>query len=93
MSAYVALTAEDAAILQRMPAMRTARQWMAESNDWVVMLVETRPRKYALPSDTAMRATHGLDDATRTAIAHWMRAHREAQCAAAELARAEEALA
>ncbi len=90
---YCHHTSEDLEIFRGMSPGVRAAYMLAEAGDWITTRVVIEPGREKDDLTNTYRATHGLPDQTRSAFAMWTMARDNARQAAAELARAEEALA
>ena len=90
--AHCPATTEDLDIRRRMCGAVAASYALAEAGDWITTRVVIEPGRKRDDCTHAYTATHGLPDTTRSAVAMWAMARTNAQRAAAELARAEEAI-
>jgi hypothetical protein len=89
--AYCPQTAEDLDIMRRMDPATRASYALGEVGDHITTRVEAkRVRRDDL--GIACRATVGLPDEVRSSVFSWVMARANARTAAADLAKAEEAI-
>lgn len=90
---YCPLTEEDNALRLRMSPGVRASYSLAEIGDWMTTRIAVEPGRMHTDCSTAYRATVGLPDPIRHAVAMWAMARTNARDAEAVLDQAEEALA
>lgn len=90
---YCPATPEDLEIYRRMSPGVRAVYALGEVGDWITTRVVVKPGREHDECSNAFRATHGLPDQLRSALAAWAMAKANVRWAAAQLAEAEGALA